>query len=388
MRKVHIALVGGQPAPVYYGIQGDNPDIVELVYSDQTEKMAKNIMSAIPDMNFVQSEPLDPIDPVKIRARAGSLLEKYSQDEVTFNITGGAKAWSHLFAVTFTRHPNCRFILVDQNNNLWDYRVDEALPVVRIGIKEHLALYGNPLDSYSTLSQYTKEDREAAEAIERIRNFSPDHFRELLAVLDKKKERELRSRSKTSGIFTLEGTLSFVKWWKNLPGGKQRVQIQLENPAARGKTDSIDVVSPNAISLAFNSGWFEFKVADILSRWHKAEEIFLNCHFKTKDTGSKDDKNEVDVIVKAQNRILFVECKTGLSKITDIDKFKNVVKTYGGTACHGIFITYEPVNTTALEKCRDSKLLQPFSINMKLGIPTEEALYMLLDEAIQQINVI
>ena len=388
MSKLHIALVGGQPAPVYYGIKGDDPDIIELVFSTQTETVAKNIVFAIPDKNFVTSEPLDPIDPGEIRARAESLLEKYLHDEVTFNITGGAKSWSHLFAVTFTRHPACRFILVDQNNNMWDYRTDEALPVVRIGIQKHLALYGNTLDSYSTLSQYTSEDKVAAESIERIRNFNPEQFRDLLAVLDKNRKRELNSRNKTSGIFTLEGTLSYVKWWKNIPGGKQRVQIQLENPAARGKTDSVDVVSPYAISLAFNSGWFEFKVADILSRWHKAEEIFLNCHFKTKDTGSKDDKNEVDVIVKAQNRILFVECKTGLSKITDIDKFKNVVKTYGGTACHGIFITYEPVNKTALEKCRDSKLLQPFSINMKLGIPTEEDLFLLLDEAIQQINVI
>ena len=86
---------------------------------------------------------------------------------------------------------------------------------------------------------------------------------------------------------------------------------------------------PHAIELAFNSGWFEYKASNMLNHWKRTKNICMNCRFPFK---TNVDKNEVDIIVNAGNKLLFVECKTQINKTTDIDKFNSVAKAYGGTA--------------------------------------------------------
>ena len=43
MAKVHITLVGGQPAPVYKGIIDQHPDAVILVCSNDSVELADNV---------------------------------------------------------------------------------------------------------------------------------------------------------------------------------------------------------------------------------------------------------------------------------------------------------------------------------------------------------
>ena len=53
MTKLHIALVGGEPTPVYPGIVYANPDRVILICSEKTKKVAENIcgqLSALQDV--------------------------------------------------------------------------------------------------------------------------------------------------------------------------------------------------------------------------------------------------------------------------------------------------------------------------------------------------
>jgi hypothetical protein len=62
-------------------------------------------------------------------------------------------------------------------------------------------------------------------------------------------------------------------------------------------------------------------------------------------------KNEVDIIVDAGTKLLFVECKTQVKNSTDVDKFASVVRTYGGLGSKALFVTYSPMVPEALEKC-------------------------------------
>ena len=39
MSKVHITLVGGQPAPVYHGIVAAKPDQIVYIYSDSANSL-------------------------------------------------------------------------------------------------------------------------------------------------------------------------------------------------------------------------------------------------------------------------------------------------------------------------------------------------------------
>lgn len=136
--------------------------------------------------------------------------------------------------------------------------------------------------------------------------------------------------------------------------------------------------------MVFNSGWFEYKVAKLLSSWDKAKEVCLNCHFPSKQ---KSDKNEVDIIVNTGTKLLFVECKTQINRITDIDKFRSVVKTYGGMGSKGLFVTKEKFSDSAREKCAENAILS-FSFvdaenwNLELG----KALTLLLDNELFNIN--
>lgn len=129
------------------------------------------------------------------------------------------------------------------------------------------------------------------------------------------------------------GTTSFVSWEKPTEGEDGFVCIYLQG---KKRNEEIVLKSPHAIDLAFNSGWFEYKVARLLSHWKKAKNIYMNCRFPFK---SNVDKNEVDIIVNAGNKLLFVECKTQINKTTDIDKFNSVVRAYGGTASKALFVT-------------------------------------------------
>lgn len=54
--KVHITLVGGQPAPVYQGIVATQPEKVIFVYSDKSYETAYRISKEV----IIPSEHLHP----------------------------------------------------------------------------------------------------------------------------------------------------------------------------------------------------------------------------------------------------------------------------------------------------------------------------------------
>ena len=84
-----------------------------------------------------------------------------------------------------------------------------------------------------------------------------------------------------------------------------------------------------------------------------------------------------------KDKLIFVECKTNLSKIADIDKFHSVVKNYGGTGSKGLVFTLVPMNDAALEKCKDNDMITFCWAEHK---NVKEDLFKLLDKEIKKIN--
>ena len=101
----------------------------------------------------------------------------------------------------------------------------------------------------------------------------------------------------------------------------------------------------------FNTGWFELEVAEMLSQWEHADELYLNTVFERRH--DKTNKNEIDIIVSTEVKMFFVECKTHVADIKDIDKFRNVVKILGGLAAKPILVTMFKPNNNVIEKCED-----------------------------------
>lgn len=380
MAKIHITLVGGQPAPVYHGIVATQPDKVVFIYSESSRDAMEKVRSEI-HMAEDKQEPLNTTDPQQIMKRANILAEKYKNDEVTLNISSGLKSWSHLFGRVFDSMPNASVVYMDQNNVLWNYRTMERKADFVFDMDVLFRLYGNRLENYKRLTDYTEKDLKALDKIKNIRLFNIPDFNKLTATLNDKQKNILCNQN--SGKFDLmaNGSQSYVEWEKTTKDSIGFVRIFLARK--NGKSQEVTFESENAVDLAFNSGWFEFEVATLLSKWTKAKSIYLNCHFPFKP---KVDKNEVDIIVNTGTKILFVECKTQITHTTDIDKFRSVVKGYGGTGSKGLFVTDARMTDVARKKCEEHGLLSFSLQDDHLGMSHEKALALLLDSELFNIN--
>ena len=344
-RKVHITLVGGQLAPGYNAIKATTPDIVEVVYSEQTKNDIEVLRDVI-NIHIEDSKPLSATNLHEILDRAKDLAEKYADDDVTLNITSGTKSWSHLFAATML---NARVIYFDQNNVLWDFsELTSRKCDFDIDFATHFKLYKNPLKDSAKLDDYDENDAEVAENIEKIwRNYAyRREFSDLTNNLNQTEENEKR-KIKPDG--------SYVKWDKNTDDENYWVEINIANAEAGDFPRRFE--SRHAKSLVLNAGWFEYKVAKLFSRWGKCKGIILNGVFKYDDSGN--DKNEVDVIVKTDNKLIFVECKTTIRQNKELDKFANVVRKYGGTGSKGLFITAKRKHSDTIEKCKENGFILP-----------------------------
>lgn len=379
MSKVHITLVGGQPAPVYHGIVATKPDFVFYVCSISTDskrayKVLRKVLKHIPSGWYY----LHPTDPMVIKALAESLAERFVDDEVTVNISSGLKSWSHWFGVVFDKQPNASVVYMDQNNVLWNYRSMKSSSDFEFDMHLLFRLYRNPLNNYTAFTKYTTEDFDAIPMIESCRAFNYMDFNKLTTVLPKVVQNKIRN-SKCDEHHLLNSQ-SYVAWKKDLVDGMQEVELCVYNDDSCIKKI---IKSPHAMELVFFAGWFECKVAKLLSTWKYAKEICMNCHFPFKEGL---DKNEVDIIINTGNKILFVECKTQISKTIDIDKFRSVIKAYGGTASKGLFITDAPMNELAKAKCNEHNILT-FSLQNDHGnMSCKEALITLLNTELDKIN--
>ena len=379
MSKVHITLVGGQPAPIYHGIVATQPDYVFYVCSSsadskRTQKVLKKVLKNMPCGWYF----LSPTDPATIKAFAESLAERFKNDEVTVNISGGLKSWTYWFSIIFEKQTNAAVVYMDQNNVLWNYRTMQSSSDFEFDMHTLFRLHRNPLENYTLFKVYDDSDFDAIHDIETCRKFNYADFNKLTTVLSKESQTSLRT--KKEGVLNLPNSQSYVRWNKKTEDGMQEVELciyKAEEHIIR------KIRSPYAVDLTFFARWFECKVAKFLSAWEHAKDICMNCHFPFKEG---IDKNEVDIIINTGTKILFVECKTQIFDTTAIDKFRSVVKEYGGTASKGLFVTDARMNDLAKEKCKEHGILTYSLMENHAGMSHEEAIAALLDEELYNIN--
>lgn len=342
--NIHIALIGGQAYPAYLGIADQQPDEVILVHSNSTKNEAERIQLELLDGNIRLME-FDPVNIDRIFRQTRNLLSKVDAEHIyTINITSGTKLWTIAFYECFKNVANAKLIYIDQNNRIYDLStMDSLLSTVQLNMDLLFRLNGTTVKSYTDYSEYTSEDLTCLQQIKSLRQYSYQLFHAMsvpdnVHVLDSE-ENTLAFNMKDSGV---------LSW------NKMNKCIIVEMITKKGKRREI-LKSPHVFDLFFYTGWFEYEVAHILSNWKYAKEIRLNVCFPYQTNNNA--KNEIDIIVNTGNRLLFVECKTQIFNITDIDKFRTSVKNYGGMGCKALFITEANMKSKAAEKCRDSGIL-------------------------------
>ncbi len=365
MSRLHITLVGGQTAPVYWGIADANPDKVVLIYSDQTLEEANRIYNELSIECEIRK--FHPVDLNDIYTKAEKCLKDFSTAEsITINVGGGTKPWSVAFTRVFEHQPNTQIVYVDQNNQIWDLINRTNHPAV-FDMDVQFRLYGNPLTKYQNYADYTPQDQEMIAGIREIRAFNNIDFNEITGYLYKHTNQTRYSTESGSSI----------EW--DVESKSYRCRFVQKNGRQMTKTFG----SPNIRQLLLNTGWFEYEVATLLAKWNKTKEIRMNCIFPATQGGPK---NEVDLIVNTGTKLLFVECKTKIFNETDIDKFSSAVKNYGGMGSKALFVTDVPMSEKANEKCRDNGIMTFSLQNSMFGLSAEKMLFMMLDRELFNIN--
>ena len=346
MKKIHISLVGGQPVPVYIGIKNDGQaNTVVLVCSPQSRLEAERIQEQFPKREF-QIRECSPTDLLQIEDLAHELKEKYKDYEATINLTSGTKLWSLSFFSVFSDHTNVHFVYVDQNNLMVDILTKEKRQC-NIDRQTRFKLHGTPLKSFFSINEFTKADKKVLEDVEKLRRKNSKAFSIMTNNIDKAKLDE-------DGVITDDESGSSIHHY-HLPNWAEITVKGRSAPITK------QLQSEHVFDILFNAGWFELKTALEFKKNPHVKEVWLNCIFADADGNAK---NEIDIIVELGTRLLFVECKTAVFNVTDIDKFRSALRNFSGTSSSGIFVTYErPYNDKtrekynhAMEKCKDNDI--------------------------------
>lgn len=354
--KIHITLVGGQTEPEYLGIIDEKPDKVVFVCSEQSKEEIDKITACL-EKYIYDTFIIDPVNIIEIDKKITELYETYTDNEVSINLTSGTKIWSIIVYSVFSKHKNVKFLYIDQNNNVTNIINKESHKIhMDVGMK--FKLNGNELSHYRDFNIYTKEDFEVLKTIGEIRKINYVSFGKLTNPLEQSQQYLLNH---TTGEYRLNDN-SYVLWnWQ-----EKTVKISLFDKTGTNKVFILK--SPNVGSIVFHSGWFELMIAHYIAQNPQTQNVWMNCEFfsKSKDIAGNRTKNEIDIIAEMGMRLLFIECKTKISKINDIDKFKSAVGNYGGLGSKCIFVTYFKPSEIAKEKCDDHSI-PIFNINFNLS---------------------
>lgn len=378
MTKIHIALVGNQTEPVYQGIEYSQPDEVFFVVSKRTHAKAQTVESFFRKIKF-HYEQFPPASIAEVYQRIENLKKKLPEgSSVSINLVGGTKSWSIAFFDVF-RGTDAELLLVDQHNKVFSFTTKEETEIP-IDWKKRFLLHDCEPVNYTEFKDYTEEDFKAARTLEKIWSEDNQSFTNLTTdmaprrpspVPGQKRKVKLSEYVRLADRGFNENNGDRVSYQK-----PDRVSIEMKD---RGE---IELKSPHAIDLAFNTGWFEVKVAQLLADWGQNRFMICGaemCGSKTKEVNAL---NEYDLIIFTGSRLVFVECKTAIANYSDIDKFANGVKIYGGTSSCGVFITYFRINKTGLEKMRRNKIRH---FCLKDGL-SNAMLFKELDDLVSEIN--
>lgn len=370
-KKVHIALVGGQSMPVYLGINEFNPDSIILIHSEETHNSAKRFASEYPDKTELRC--IAPVDMPAIIPAIDQLLQELEGDEVVVNLTGGTKPWTIAFTLQAKNKQNVHLIYVDQNCIFYNFSTGQKwLSNTRFNMQQLMDINGQIAKSHNILNDYDEDDFETLQIVKNLREASFSNFKAL--TMPNQTWQQTPKNHKEGSYCLKDG--SYIDWNKST----NTVHIVL-----RKKWSWIDkeLESPNVMRIVFNFGWFEYEIAEIISHWNYAKEIWLNVIYPYQ---AGQAKNEIDIIINTGVKLLMIECKTQISDNTDIDKFHTAVKNYGGMGCKSLFITEAPMTEKAKEKCADCHILA-FSLKDYASIrQAQNELFSLLDKEIFNIN--
>lgn len=258
-------------------------------------------------------------------------------------------------------------IYINQNNIITELNSSKSYVLeTKIDLSVYFKMFGQSAKSTTKSNTISKENFE-------IKNLLMTNFFQLKSLFT-----EFRQKKYTiEDSFVLKNKKFELGW-----NAKQQTAMVYEDKTGV----ETHLQSANVFNVIFNTGWFELEVIEKLKKWSKLQEMYWNTIFERKH--NRSDKNEIDIIVDTGVKMFFFECKTNVHDIKDIDKFRNIVKIFGGLAAKPILITMVKPNADVIEKCNDLNIKTFWFKEKNKKTNTSDDFLKFLDAEYEKINPI
>lgn len=340
--KHQIILLGKDITSVYHGIKEFGADHIHLLYTDATDHIETPMYLLLPPnirCNRYKTEPYNGNNVIDVCRR---IHQKY-QGEFTYNLSEGTKVMAFA-AFTVAKESGADAFYLTQHGEVVHLNHFENHPLrTTLNNDEILSLSGNTLTAYHDAKGLSDEDVKASTRIKQfIEQYPQEHARiqKFFSIFCK---RQL-NRLPASKIFA--NNLRFKQ--RNgsiLVTLKEYILLRLNQD--------------NATQLYFEGRWWETLVANQVRNWSmqrkNSPEVWRSVIFQTNEKDTHP-KNEVDVLLNNQQKLIFIECKSGNVTQNDIYKIDAVRETYGGDISQAVLASYYPVEKSLQDKCKDLQI--------------------------------
>jgi len=340
--KHQIILLGKDISSVYHGIKEFSPDCIHLIFTEQTRSVADNMFPLLPPEVLRFYYQTEPYHGDKVMDVCREIHKKHS-GEFTYHLSEGTKPMAFAAFRVAMEMGVRSFYLTQLGELVWLDTFEKVKMQSTLDNEEILKLSGNTLSEYHDIRELNDEDTQASMLIKHFIEVYPHEHSRIM---------------KFFGIFC-------QRQISRLPASKQLsndLKFKIKDGSLlvtqRGNT-LLRLPQSNAVYLYFKGSWWETLVANQVRLWSEektnAPEIWQNVIFGMGGENPRA-KNEVDVLVNNKQKLIFIECKSGIITQNDVYKIDGVRETYGGDISRAVLASYYPVETYLQEKCDDLQI--------------------------------
>lgn len=335
-----IILLGKTLSTVYTGLKEFGPDVIHLLFTDETAGVFQPMVQMLPKSTQVKTYKVPPYDIEAVRVVCREIQDEVGDVQVQYNLSEGTKIMA-MAALEVARERHATAFYITQEGEIVDLIANTRRRLFSsIDNQEFVRLSGSSLYSYSDIRTLSKEDIDCSKAIKR---FIELNGRDYDALQFYCRRRTKGHCGKLPEFFEVSNGLKV-----NVNGGGLVVR-------KKGKT-LLNEPNKNACWLLFNGRWWESLVAQQVRKWMDMDssvkrEAWQGVIFE--DEEERKMKNEIDILVNDRQKLIVIECKSGFITQDDIYHIDAVRETYGGDVSKAVLASYYPLDEMLLEKCRD-----------------------------------
>ncbi len=338
--KHQIILIGKEITSAYHGVKEFGPDVIHLLYTKETRYVPQTMYPLLPHCIQYKTYSVEAYNAESVISACRKIHQE-NTGEFIYNLSEGTKIMA-FSAFSVAKEHNAQILYLTQQGDIVHLDTFERHPMhSTLENEEILALNGNKITSYT--DSLTETDIRSAQRIKTFIEEYPKEHGRIQKFFDSYSNRQLNRLPPTR---TFSDKLRFVQ-----ENGTLLITLK--------EQILLNIPYPNGCSLYFEGRWWETLVAAKVREWSSKQdnlpEVWQSVIFHTANDSTRT-KNEVDILLNDEQKLIFIECKSGNVTQNDVYKVDAVRETYGGDISHAILASYFPVESSLREKCRDLQI--------------------------------